>query len=63
MSKRPWWNLGLFVPMLVALVLATAVSCGGDATATSSAPAYCRPAGYGHCRADGGAYCNYGAPT
>ena len=34
MSKRPWWNLGLFVPLLAALVLVIAVACGEDATAT-----------------------------
>jgi ABC-type transport system substrate-binding protein len=34
MSKRPWWSLRLFVPMLVALVLVIGVSCGGGATAT-----------------------------
>ncbi len=36
MAKRPWLNFGLFVPMLAALVLVIAVSCGGDATATSA---------------------------
>jgi len=40
--KRPWMNFGFFVPMLAALLLVIAVSCGGSAastTAPAAAPA------------------------
>ena len=36
MLKRPWLNFGMFVPMLAALLLVIAVSCGGSATSTAA---------------------------
>ena len=36
MSKRPWLSFGFFVPMLAALLLVIAVSCGGGATSTAA---------------------------
>ena len=36
MTKRPWVNFGFFVPMLAALLLVIAVSCGGGATPTTA---------------------------
>ena len=36
MSRRPWLSFGFFVPMLAALLLVIAVSCGGGATSTAA---------------------------
>ena len=36
MSRRPWLSFGVFVPMLAALLLVIAVSCGGGATSTAA---------------------------
>ena len=36
MSERPWLSFGFFVPMLAALLLVIAVSCGGGATSTAA---------------------------
>ena len=36
MSGRPWLSFGFFVPMLAALLLVIAVSCGGGATSTAA---------------------------
>ena len=36
MSARPWLSFGFFVPMLAALLLVIAVSCGGGATSTAA---------------------------
>ena len=36
MSGRPWVSFGFFVPMLAALLLVIAVSCGGGATSTAA---------------------------
>ncbi len=44
MSKRPWHSLRLVIPMLSALLLLVAVSCGGSATSTSAPQATAVPA-------------------
>jgi peptide/nickel transport system substrate-binding protein len=36
MSRRPWLSFGFFAPMLAALLLVIAVSCGGAATSTTA---------------------------
>ena len=36
MSRRPWLSFGFIVPMLAALLLVIAVSCGGSATSTAA---------------------------
>ena len=36
MSERPWLSFGFFVPVLAALLLVIAVSCGGGATSTAA---------------------------
>ena len=36
MAGRPWLSFGFFVPMLAALLLVIAVSCGGGATSTAA---------------------------
>ena len=35
MSRRPWLSFGFIVPMLAAVLLVIAVSCGGSATSTA----------------------------
>ena len=44
MFRRPWLSLGFFVPMLVALLLVVAVSCGDSATSTTAPQATAAPA-------------------
>ena len=39
MSRRPWLSFGFIVPMLAALLLVIAVSCGGSATSTPASQA------------------------